>query len=232
MNQRPLTFRHLARIARVPDANHTRFLRLVDYAVTSARKESSRPIGKNISAGALSKDFFSPVARAAKRLRTELERLQGDNLAAGEVARSMAASHFFGEALRPSLQPEDHEDPIAHLLRSLDLGLVVEVAEGATERAKNWLPKSCRKKGTGNAAFEMFVMALLEAAEQNGGKLTIYKTAYEEDPWAGTLLKAVQHLRPQLPIANFYPAGKLGYSLHTIYRRWRSEAGKSRRKKH
>jgi hypothetical protein len=44
------------------------------------------------------------------------------------------------------------------------------------------------------------------------------------------LLKAVQQLQPFLP-TNFFPAGTLGPSLNTVYQRWRSEVGKSRRKK-
>jgi hypothetical protein len=197
----------------------------------NAHKESARTAGKNIAAGALTRDFFNPVIRAAKQLRIELERLQGEHLAAGEAARSMAASHFFSEALQPLSQPEDAADPIAHFLRSLDLGLVIDIAERASERAKRWLSKGGRKMGTGSAAFDMFVMALLEASERTGGRLTIYKSVYEEGLWAGPLLKVVRQLRPLLPKTNFFPAGKLGYSLHTVYQRWRSETGKSHRKK-
>jgi hypothetical protein len=219
------------RIARVPDANRASFLRLIGRAISNAQRESSRTVGKNISASALTKDFFNPVVRAAKELRVALERLEGEHLATGEAARSMAASHFVSEALQPISRAEDAAGPIAHLLRSLDLGLVMEVTERAAEGAKRWLSKPGRKKGTGIAAFDIFVMALLEASEQTGGRLTIYKTAYEDDRWAGSLLKAIQQLRPMLPKTNFFPAGKLGYSLHTVYERWRSETGKSRRKK-
>lgn len=231
MNDSSMILRDAARSARVPDSNHTPFIRLVAHAISTAQKESSRTAGKNISAGALGKDFFNPVVRSANDLRVGLERLQGKKLAAGEAARSMAAAHFFSEALLPVSQPEDAADPIAHLLRSLDLGLVIHVAERANTRAKRWLSKGGRKKGTGRLAFDMFVMALLEASEQTGGRLTIYRTSHEVDRWAASLLRTVEQLRPLLPKTNFFPTGKLGYSLHTIYQRWRSEAEKSRRKK-
>jgi hypothetical protein len=99
---------------------------------TSAKTEFP-PAGKNISAGALTRDFFDPTVRAAKNLRVGLERLTGEHRAGGEAARSMAASHFFSEALLPVSDPEDAADPVAHFVRSLDLGLVIMVAEGRTQ---------------------------------------------------------------------------------------------------
>ena len=99
---------------------------------TSAKTEFP-PAGKNISAGELTRDFFDPTVRAAKNLRVGLERLTGEHRAGGEAARSMAASHFFSEALLPVSDPEDAAEPVAHFVRSLDLGLVIMVAEGRTQ---------------------------------------------------------------------------------------------------
>jgi hypothetical protein len=143
----------------------------------------------------------------------------------------MAASHFYGEALQRQTETAAGADPVGDLIDSLKLGLVVEAAERASARAKSWLPKAGRKKGTGRPAFDMFVMALLEASSQTAGRLTIYRTSHEDGRWAGSLLKAVQQLRPLLPTSNFFPAGTLGPSLHTVYQRWRSEVGKSRPQK-
>jgi hypothetical protein len=144
----------------------------------------------------------------------------------------MAASDFFSEALlnvRPNADLV--ADPIGHLIDSLNLGLVIEAAERASARAKSWLTKSGRKKGTGRPAFDMFLMALLSASEQTAGRLTIYRTYYGNERWAGSLPKALQQLQSLLPQSNFSPAGKPGHALHSVYQRWRSEAGKSRRKK-
>jgi hypothetical protein len=43
----------------------------------------------------------------------------------------MIPSHFFSEALLPVSDPKMQRDPVPHLVRSLDLGLVIGVAEGA-----------------------------------------------------------------------------------------------------
>jgi hypothetical protein len=229
MDKRTVISLDVARSARVPASNQMRFVRLVQLAIIGAHRESALPVGKRISAGALTRNFLDPIARAAKRLQMELERLQGDNLAAGEAARSMAAAHHFGEGLRALSQFGGASDPIDHYLRSLNLGLVIAVAGHARKQAKRCHSKSGRKQGTGRPAFDMFVFALLTAAELSGGRLTIYRTAYKDARWAGSLLQAVQALRPLLPKAKFLPAGTLGYSLHSIYQRRRREAGKSRR---
>ena len=89
----------VARIARVPEANQTDFGRLLGSAIKRAHSENSRPGGENISAGAITRDFFDPIVRASKKLRVELEGLQGERGAGEKAARSMAASHFFSEAL-------------------------------------------------------------------------------------------------------------------------------------
>jgi hypothetical protein len=220
----------VARIARVPGVHQSSFVRLLKRATERALKQSAQPDGRNISAGALTMDYFDPIVRAAKTLRIALQKLQGEHIRAGEAARSMAASHFISEALlvRADL---DFVEPIGPFIDSLNLELVIEVAEMAGARAKFWLSKSGRKKGTGSAPFDMFVVALLVASEQTAGRLTLYKTAYKDERWTGSLLQAVRHLRPLLPESNFYPAGELGYSLHSVYQRWRSETGKLRRKK-
>jgi hypothetical protein len=220
----------VARIAGVPEANRTAFVRLLGSAINRAHIESARPSTKNVSAGELTRDFFDPIVRASKKLRVELETLRGEH-GAPEAARSMAASHFFSETLLNVRSDADLVDPIGHLIDSLNLGLVIEAAERASVRAKSWLTKSGRKKGTGRPAFDMFVMALLAASEQTAGQLTIYRTAYGNERWAGSLPKALQQLQSLLPQSNFFPTGKLGHSLHSVFQRWRLEAGKSPRKK-
>jgi hypothetical protein len=50
----------VARIARVPEANQTAFVRILGSAIKRAHSESSRPGGKNISASALTRDFLTP----------------------------------------------------------------------------------------------------------------------------------------------------------------------------
>jgi hypothetical protein len=141
VDKRTVILLDVTRSARVPASNEMRFVRLVRFAIVGAHRESALPVGKRISAGALTRDFFDPIARAAKRLRMELERLQGKSLAAGEAARSMAAAHHFGDGLRALSQPGDASDPIGHFLNSMNLGLVIAVAEHARTHAKRWLSK-------------------------------------------------------------------------------------------
>jgi hypothetical protein len=57
----------IGRIAQVPEANRPSFVRLLDIAIKWAFKESFESAGKNISAGALSKDFFNLLFERPKR---------------------------------------------------------------------------------------------------------------------------------------------------------------------
>jgi hypothetical protein len=225
-----------ARIARLPNGKQANFVRLLEHAIRAAEKTSAVRSNRSFSAGTLIKDYFEPLRGSAETLRNTLEKLQGRRLSAGEAARSMAAAHFLVEALRARLGNAGITEPIEHLARSMNLDDVIAAAANASVRAKGWLAKAGRKKGTGSPAFDLFVMALLAPAEKTGGKLTIYKSSYVEDLWAGSLLNVLRQLRPILPRSNFFPAGKLGYSLHNVHRRWGAEKSlkktlKSRRKK-
>jgi hypothetical protein len=88
----------------------------------------------------------------------------------------MAASLFISEALWLRTKP-DVVEPIGPFIESLNLGLVIEVAEEAEPRANSWLSKSGRKKGTAFPAFDMFVVSLLVVSEQAGGSLD-FKSRY------------------------------------------------------
>jgi hypothetical protein len=68
-------------LARVPSDKTAGFQRLLAHAITRAQKDSAIRKGKRISVGALSKDFFAPLIRAAEKLQARLERLQGALLA-------------------------------------------------------------------------------------------------------------------------------------------------------
>ena len=175
--------------------------------------------------------FLNPSPAPQEALRIALERIQGDHLAAGEAPRSAAAQLFFNYAMQRQFRFRDAANPIEALLQTLALDTVIEASDHASKQAGRWLSKPGRKKGTGRPAFDLFVMRLLAAAETNGGKLTIYKSAYHDDRWAGSLLQSIQRLRPFLPQTNFLPATGLGSSLDSILRRWRLESGASSPKK-
>jgi hypothetical protein len=89
----------------------------------------------------------------------------------------------------------------------------------AAQRAAT-LPKSKRgsKGAGGNPAFDLFVQALLMAARQRGGDWTIYRSA--DQRWTGSLLTALEILRPYLPLG-FFPSGALGRSVEHIRKKFR-----------
>ena len=193
MNKSPLIWHEVALVAGVPETNRAGFIRLIGIAIRGANKGSSRIAGKNISAGALIEDFFIPIVGAADELLIGLERLQGEPSHPARLPDRWAPLTFSARHCNLDRSFEPLKIQITHLLRSLDLGLVIDIAERAGQGAKkSGFSKSGRKKGTGRPAFDMFVMSLLAASEQTGGKLTIYKTPYEDDRWAESLLKVVQ----------------------------------------
>src|SRR5262249_28728914 len=72
-----------------------------------------------------------------------------------------------------------------------------------------------RPHGTpSHAAFDLFVYRLLLAARHSGGKLTIYKSPHSSSGWDGSLLRAVNVLRPELP-KGFLPR-RLGNPLDRV----------------
>lgn len=223
MNHSSEILPEVARIACVSEARHASFVRLLGHSIEQAKKDSLRPAGKNVSAGLLQREFLNPIARSASDLRIGLQRLGGDHLAVGEAGASMAAAHFFGEMLPTRSRTDEAHNGIADLIPSIDL--IIETAERADKSAKRFLSKAGRKRGTANPAFDMFVRWLLEICEQGGGKLTIYRTSHGDERWDGSLLRAIEQLRPILPQTNFFPKGTLGHSLNTVYQRRQAESG-------
>jgi hypothetical protein len=72
------------------------------------------------------------------------------------------------------------------------------------------------KGATGSPAFNPFIEALLIAALQRGGNWTNYRSP--DGTWRGTLLDAVQLLKPCLP-NKFLPQSVLGRSIENIRRK-------------
>ena len=66
------------------------------------------------------------------------------------------------------------------------------------------------KRGQRNLAFNQFIEGLLMAAEQRGGRWTVYRSA--DQTWKGTLLEALTILQQYLP-RQFFPDGELGRSV-------------------
>jgi hypothetical protein len=224
-------FGDVTRMARVPSDNEAQFHRMLARVVARAKKDSAGVRGEAVSASALDKHFFAPTVREAEKLQRRLARIQGDQLTPGEAARWSAANHFFVEALQSLTKSEDYDDPVGHLVRSLNLALIINACRQADNHARAWLRKPGRKIGTKSRPFNMFVSALLASAHEAGGRLTIYKSAYKAGSWDGSLLRATRALSPLLPNERFLPASKPGNALNTAYQRWRRETIKPRKKK-
>jgi hypothetical protein len=71
----------------------------------------------------------------------------------------------------------------------------------------------------------LFVYRLLLAARHTGGKLTIYKSPHSPSGWDGSLLRAVNVLRPELP-KGFLPTS-LGNPLDRVAKQFRSDTRKN-----
>jgi hypothetical protein len=87
------------------------------------------------------------------------------------------------------------------------------LSKAAGAAARSIRPKRGPKGAGKNAAFNQFVEMLLDAARQKRGSWTIYKSA--DGKWTGSLLKALEILKPYLP-NGFFPRAELGRSVQHI----------------
>jgi hypothetical protein len=96
--------------------------------------------------------------------------------------------------------------------------LLDAVSKAADEAARGIRPKRGPKGAGGNAAFNLLVEMLLNAAWQKSGDWTLYKSA--NGKWTGSLLEALEILKPYLPKGLFPPA-ELGRSVQHIMLKFR-----------
>jgi len=98
-------------------------------------------------------------------------------------------------------------------------------AAGEAIKRQGVVGKRGPKGGGSNRAFDFFVQLLLEAPRQRGGRSwTNYKSA--DGKWKGSLLEALNILKPYLP-RNFYPANAdLGRSVYRVRSKYISKYGR------
>jgi hypothetical protein len=82
------------------------------------------------------------------------------------------------------------------------------------------------RRGSGKATFDRFIEALLVAARQRRGDWTIGRGA-DGVTYTGTLLEAVELLKPYLPQKGFLPAGTLGRSIEYVREKFKDHTTKS-----
>jgi hypothetical protein len=91
--------------------------------------------------------------------------------------------------------------------------LLTALHDAASSAARLAKAERGPKGASGNRAFNWFIESLYMAAWQRRGKWTNYASA--DGPWTGSLLKALEILKPYLP-ADFFPGGVLGRSIEHI----------------
>jgi len=80
-------------------------------------------------------------------------------------------------------------------------------------------------KGAGrNPAFDIFIQNLLMAARQRQGSWTNYRNANQT--WTGSLLRALEILKPYLP-RDFFPGGELGRTVEHVRNKLKAHIAKN-----
>jgi hypothetical protein len=149
------------------------------------------------------------VSKLVQRLTKELGKL--------DVGRGSGGSEdYVGYKLESELA-HTQRDPTKMILIPEYIDLL-NVLSSAAQRAER-KPMNLLKGAGGNPAFDLFIHHLLMAARMRRGQWTIFRS--RDQTWKGTLLKALEILKPYLPKSGFFPSG-LGRSVDHI--RWKLEA--------
>jgi hypothetical protein len=93
------------------------------------------------------------------------------------------------------------------------IGILEALSTSAQRGAATVKPRRGPKGAGGSPAFDIFVQSLLMAARQRKGVWTNFRKA--DQTWTGSLLKALEILKPYLP-KGFFPRGELGRSLDYV----------------
>jgi hypothetical protein len=188
----------IAKLAKVPDAHRQYFFDLVSAALQEARRA---PTARH------QRPSTGKIREPLKGVESNARALKNKLLALDQRATTsqsfLVASKYLGAALN---------DKGMKIRNYLDyLGILEEAAQTAAEGAR--MPKG--RPGDIQNPFDAFIFELLDAVHAGGGNLTIYKSSHAGTGWDGTLLKAVDLLKPLLP-ERFVPSAAIGSSLHRI----------------
>jgi len=169
----------LAVLARVPPQEHEQFFDMLRYAVALVWMRDMRAIGGSAGTN------LARVAEAARALHHELGKL--DPLSQKWVERLRRRTFWYKEWLR---DVEVTVFRLAHLFSSA-ANMSPPRAPGVAAPDHQ---KSSRDKTRADVMFLDFVYRLRMVARQNGGKLGL-----DPNNKRGTLVEAVQILKPHLP---------------------------------
>jgi hypothetical protein len=195
---------HLADLAEVDDKplfeSHIRSIILDAHLLNRSLQNLSAPI--------ILKTLKS-ISKKALELRKSLTAVNVGSLGSAERA---------GYLLEHKLATFDFRQGLI-LVPEFEV-LLDALAEAASEATRGLPSKRGPKGAGGNPAFDMFVEMLLKAAWQRRGRWTNYKLA--NGKWTGSLLEALEILKPYLP-TGFFPRTELGRSIEHIKRKFISK---------
>jgi hypothetical protein len=163
----------------------------------------------------------TPAVKSALKNVTQVAQALAGALRGIDIGTGGSAEHA-GTLLEWELNhplPQDGLFLIPHYVQVLES--LSEAASRAVQRAKS---TSGPKGASGSPAFNPFIESLLLAAWQRGGHWTIFRSA--DGTWRGSLLEAVELLKPYLP-EGFLPQAELGRSIEHIRKKFKDYTTKS-----
>lgn len=192
------TIDKIAQLAKVPDEYREYFACLASYAIREVPRATPVKVKRLPT---------EKVVEQLDRLTSSVRVLRKKLLAIDPRGMPLTPAALAGKFLRAALNDEGmkFENYLDHL------SLLELAAETATKGAR--LKKG--RPGGIQTTFDAFIYSLLDAARLAGGNLTIFKSAHARTGWDGTLLNAVNLLKPLLP-ERFVPSKVSGSSLHRI----------------
>jgi hypothetical protein len=157
-------------------------------------------------------EALAVLVRDLRRTRTVATRLDAALRALGGKDTDARKYHAKMLALGSLQGWSDHQHYLKKLIDEISL------AEPRAISISHTLIRRGRPKGAGgNRAFNTFVNSLDQIADANGGKWTLSSdpVAHPKERWTGTLMDAMEILRPHLP-EGFFPDANLGRSLEHV----------------
>ena len=167
---------------------------------------------RNLSAPRVQK-ILTSVASRAQSLSKHLKTL--------DVGKGGSAERA-GLLIELQLKKSELSKDTISLLECIDL---LEALSVAAQRGAVSVKTRRGPKGAGrNPAFDIFIQNLLMAARQRQGSWTNYRNANQT--WTGSLLRALEILKPYLP-RDFFPGGELGRTVEHVRNKLKAHIAKN-----
>jgi hypothetical protein len=199
-------------LADVPETARDEFRRSLLGAIDEANK--CHEFERNIhSPHPGVESFMNPIVAAARDLDSALAWLQSEIANSGEhstAALQAAAFLQFQIMVLLMKEPADWRAESDRLERHEHTAWIVEYRQSLARLIAPTLSRG-RLKGD----FHYFIRRLFQIAERTGGRWT-HSKAPDKSMWDGSLMRALQIMRPFLPSEGFFPKGNLGRSLEDL----------------